>query len=80
MFAPTYLDTLSSYSEVAPERDHSSSRGIIIGAAVGGSILLLFLLFAGFYAYRQKERAKRAIGNNPFGKIRIYVNFNSFWL
>lgn len=76
MFAPTYLDSLSS--AVVSESNKSTSRGIIAGAAVGGSILLLFLLLAGFYAYRQKERAKRAIGNNPFGKITIYVDFSSF--
>ncbi|PON78715.1 Mitogen-activated protein kinase kinase kinase [Trema orientale] len=51
---------------VAPEQSKSSSRGIITGAAVGGSFLLLFLLIAGVYAYRQKERAKRAVGSNPF--------------
>ncbi|XP_059460580.1 leucine-rich repeat receptor protein kinase HPCA1-like [Corylus avellana] len=43
------------------------SRGIIIGAAVGGSLLLLLLVLAGLYAFHQKKRAERATEqNNPF--------------
>lgn len=38
----------------------SASTGIIVGAAVGGSVLFLFLLLAGFYAFRQKKRAEKA--------------------
>ncbi|KAF4403649.1 hypothetical protein G4B88_002502 [Cannabis sativa] len=56
------------YHEVSLEKSKSSSRGIIIGAAVGGSILLLCLVLAGFYAFHQKKRANRAIGNNPFAQ------------
>ncbi|KAF5947137.1 hypothetical protein HYC85_017365 [Camellia sinensis] len=45
----------------------SSSTGIIIGAAVGGSVLLLLSLLAGIYAFRQKRRAEIADKqNNPF--------------
>lgn len=48
----------------------SSSTGIIIGAAVGAIALVLLLILAGVYAYRQKRRAERADKkNNPFGKI-----------
>jgi hypothetical protein len=50
------------------------SSGIIIGVAVGGSILLLLLVLAGVYAFHQKKRAKRATEqNNPFGKIGIIL-------
>ncbi|KAI9122529.1 hypothetical protein K1719_006369 [Acacia pycnantha] len=45
----------------------SSNIGIIIGATIGGSILLVLLLLAGVYACFQKKRAERAIDhNNPF--------------
>ncbi|KAA8542803.1 hypothetical protein F0562_023955 [Nyssa sinensis] len=41
--------------------------GIIIGAAVAGSVLVLLLLLAGVYAIHQKKRAERATKqNNPF--------------
>ncbi|GFY94369.1 leucine-rich repeat protein kinase family protein [Actinidia rufa] len=44
----------------------SSNTGIIIGAAVGGSVLVLLLLFVGVYAFQQKRRAKRAlVQSNP---------------
>ncbi|KAK1568079.1 hypothetical protein Q3G72_020289 [Acer saccharum] len=46
----------------------STSIGIIIGAAVGGSVLLFLVLLAGVYAYRQKRKAERATdrNQNPF--------------
>ncbi|KAJ4965026.1 hypothetical protein NE237_016875 [Protea cynaroides] len=45
----------------------SVSLGIIIGAAIGGFLVLLVLTSAGFYAYRQRRRADRVINqNNPF--------------
>ncbi|XP_058188474.1 leucine-rich repeat receptor protein kinase HPCA1-like isoform X2 [Rhododendron vialii] len=44
-----------------------SNRGVITGVAVGGSVVLLLALLAGFYAFRQKRRAERADRvNNPF--------------
>ncbi|GKV31597.1 hypothetical protein SLEP1_g40274 [Rubroshorea leprosula] len=44
-----------------------SLTGIIIGAAVGGSVLLLLSLIAGVYAFRQKRKAERAsLESNPF--------------
>ena len=47
----------------------SSNTGIVIGAAVGGSVLALLSLLVGIYAFRQKRRAERADKvNNPFGK------------
>ncbi|KAK7412783.1 hypothetical protein VNO78_04404 [Psophocarpus tetragonolobus] len=47
---------------------NSSSTAIIIGAAVGGCVLLVLLVLAGVYAFHQKRRAERAISrSNPFG-------------
>ncbi|KAJ8767896.1 hypothetical protein K2173_020836 [Erythroxylum novogranatense] len=44
-----------------------SSTGIIIGAGVGGTVLLSLLILAGLYAYRQKKRAEKANDEiNPF--------------
>ncbi|KAF7126988.1 hypothetical protein RHSIM_Rhsim11G0114000 [Rhododendron simsii] len=49
------------------EGNKSSNRGVITGAAVGGSVVLLLALLAGFYAFRQKRRAEKADRvNNPF--------------
>nr|POF11971.1 putative leucine-rich repeat receptor-like protein kinase [Quercus suber] len=51
------------------ETKKSLSRGVIIGAAVGGIVLLLLLLLAGVYAFRQKRRAERASEQlNPFSQ------------
>ncbi|XP_015959173.1 leucine-rich repeat receptor protein kinase HPCA1 [Arachis duranensis] len=47
---------------------NSSNTALLIGVAVGGSFVLVLLLLAGVYAFRQKLRAERAISrNNPFG-------------
>ncbi|KAI8531944.1 hypothetical protein RHMOL_Rhmol11G0175100 [Rhododendron molle] len=49
------------------EGNKSLNRGVITGAAVGGSVVLLLALLAGFYAFRQKRRAEKADRvNNPF--------------
>ncbi|KAF7126859.1 hypothetical protein RHSIM_Rhsim11G0113700 [Rhododendron simsii] len=49
------------------EGNNSSNRGVITGAAVGGSVVLLLALLAGFYAFRQKRRAEKADRmNKPF--------------
>ncbi|KAF7127133.1 hypothetical protein RHSIM_Rhsim11G0113800 [Rhododendron simsii] len=42
------------------EGNNSLNRGVITGAAVGGSVVLLLALLAGFYAFRQKRRAENA--------------------
>ncbi|XAR56215.1 Non-specific serine/threonine protein kinase [Bertholletia excelsa] len=45
----------------------SSSSGIVIGAAIGGSLLVLLALLAGIYAFHQKRRAEKADKlKNPF--------------
>ena len=61
------------------ESSKSSNIGIIIGAAVGGSVLVVLLLLAGVYAFRQKKRAEKAIGqSNPFSKIAPYLAVPAF--
>lgn len=52
------------------KRKHKSvSIGLIIGVSAGGCVLVLLLLIAGVYAFRQKGRAERATKkNSPFGK------------
>jgi len=77
-FSPYYLDTeipilicvSSSHNKGPKQSSNSSSTAIIIGVAIGGSSLMLVLLaLAGFYAFRQRRRAERAISrSNPFGK------------
>ncbi|KAI3752091.1 hypothetical protein L2E82_23263 [Cichorium intybus] len=44
----------------------SSNHGIIIGAAVGGSVILLLIGLAITYAIYQKKQATRAKHSNPF--------------
>ncbi|KAE9446770.1 hypothetical protein C3L33_21338, partial [Rhododendron williamsianum] len=49
------------------EGNKSLNRGVITGAAVGGTVVLLLALLAGFYAFSQKRRAEKADRvNNPF--------------
>ncbi|XP_016473458.2 leucine-rich repeat receptor protein kinase HPCA1 [Nicotiana tabacum] len=56
-----YFDGASSGSH------KSSSTGIIIGAAVGGSVLVILALIVGLYAFRQKKRAEDAARrSDPF--------------
>ena len=45
----------------------STNRGIIIGATVGGFVVLLLLAMAVVYAIHQKRLATRAKQNSPFG-------------
>ncbi|GKV49313.1 hypothetical protein SLEP1_g56069 [Rubroshorea leprosula] len=50
-----------------PKSSKKSTIGIIIGAAVGGFVLLLLSLPAWVYAFRQKKKAERAsLESNPF--------------
>ena len=44
---------------------------IIIGAAVGGCVILLLLFLAGVYAHHQKRRAEKANEQNAFGMKNI---------
>lgn len=53
--------------EYFPGENKSSNVGIIVGATVGGSVLLVLLICAGLYAFRQKKRAEKAVSqSNPF--------------
>ncbi|KAA8545364.1 hypothetical protein F0562_020148 [Nyssa sinensis] len=65
-FGPfTFIGDAYEYFADVSTGTHKS--GIIIGAAIGGSVLVLLLLLAGVYAFHQKKRAERATKqNNPF--------------
>lgn len=67
-FGPYYFNA-SKYNSFAGSAGttKSSSTGVIVGAAVGGSVLLLLAIIAGLYAFRFKKRAEKADRlNNPF--------------
>ncbi|XLS55029.1 hypothetical protein HN51_004784, partial [Arachis hypogaea] len=50
---------------------------MLIGAAVGGSFVLVLLLLADVHAFRQKLRAERAISrNNPFDELKAARQFS----
>ncbi|EXB36891.1 putative leucine-rich repeat receptor-like protein kinase [Morus notabilis] len=72
-FGPYYFigDQYESYSGTeVPSKSNKSSKlstSIIIGAVAGGSALVLLLLLAGVYSFRQRRRAERATEkSNPF--------------
>ncbi|GLT52144.1 hypothetical protein SLA2020_254990, partial [Shorea laevis] len=55
-----------------PKNSKKSTSGIIIGAAVGGSALLLISLLAGVYASCQKKKVERAsVESNPFAHWEV---------
>ncbi|KAG5549943.1 hypothetical protein RHGRI_015042 [Rhododendron griersonianum] len=65
-FGPFFFNG-DPYFEGSTGTHKSSSTAIIIGSAVGGSVLVLLALLAGIYAFRQKRRAETADKqNNPF--------------
>ncbi|XP_047153148.1 leucine-rich repeat receptor protein kinase HPCA1-like [Vigna umbellata] len=65
-FLADEYEHFGNYEGLSESGKHSNI-GIIIGAAVGGLVLLVLLLLAGLYAFRQKKRAEKAIGqSNPF--------------
>ncbi|GLT60084.1 hypothetical protein SLA2020_328680 [Shorea laevis] len=67
LYGPYFFhgDDYNHFSD--PKDSKKSTTGIIIGAAVGGSVLLLLSLLTGVYAFRQKRKAERAIlESNPF--------------
>ena len=67
--------TLSRHFGVCTESKKSWSIGVIIGAAAGGTVLVLLLLLAGVYAFHSKKRAERAIKRTkPFGELSFCVD------
>ncbi|KAI3509165.1 hypothetical protein L1887_24212 [Cichorium endivia] len=55
------------FADESNRRHKSISIGMIIGVVAGGCVLLLLLIVAGVYAFRQKGRAERATKKNtPF--------------
>ncbi|XP_059313434.1 leucine-rich repeat receptor protein kinase HPCA1-like isoform X1 [Lycium ferocissimum] len=65
-FGPFFF-TSEGYCCFADGKKKSSHTGIIIGASVGGAVLVLLTLCAGLYAFRQRNIAKRAgHSSNPF--------------
>ncbi|CAH9076463.1 unnamed protein product [Cuscuta europaea] len=69
-FGPYFYaaDIYRFFDGLEPTRSGKSSNTvIIIGAAVGGSVLLILSLLVGVYAFRQKRRAQEADKkNDPF--------------
>lgn len=66
--SPNSISDVDLYMLLAAAPSKSSNIGLIIGASVGGCILLLLLILAGFYGLRQRRRAETATKkNNPFG-------------
>ncbi|KAJ8429941.1 hypothetical protein Cgig2_017991 [Carnegiea gigantea] len=64
-FGP-YIFIANSYTHFGGKKN-SSRTGLIVGAAVGCSLLFLLLLSAAGYAYRQKKRVEKAKHQgNPF--------------
>ncbi|XP_042989568.1 leucine-rich repeat receptor protein kinase HPCA1-like [Carya illinoinensis] len=61
LFGPFYF-IATTYAE----SNKPLHNGIIIGATIGGSVLLLLSVLAGLYAFHQKKKADRAFQNNPF--------------
>lgn len=51
-----------------PKGSKSNHTGVIVGAVLAVLVFLVLAVLAGIYAIRQKRRAKRSAGANPFGK------------
>ncbi|KAG7972945.1 hypothetical protein I3843_07G206000, partial [Carya illinoinensis] len=68
LFGPFYFiaTTYIFLRYIPTESNKPLHNGIIIGATIGGSVLLLLSVLAGLYAFHQKKKADRAFQNNPF--------------
>ncbi|KAL7583461.1 hypothetical protein Lser_V15G44784 [Lactuca serriola] len=63
----TYVFKGDDYEYFLVSGKKSSHTGLVVGAAVGGCVLVALLIFAGMYALRQKGRAERATHeSSPF--------------
>lgn len=56
----TYFFSGENYDFLIGTGSKSSNTGVIVGAAVGGCVLVVLLVLAGMYAFRQKGRTERA--------------------
>ncbi|XP_058215919.1 leucine-rich repeat receptor protein kinase HPCA1-like isoform X2 [Rhododendron vialii] len=67
-FGPFFFisENYCCFADAPSSTNKSSNAGIIAGAAVGGSVLVLLLIGVGIYAYRQKKRVERTSEQNPF--------------
>ncbi|XP_071696724.1 leucine-rich repeat receptor protein kinase HPCA1-like isoform X2 [Rutidosis leptorrhynchoides] len=55
------------FADGSKRKNKSVSIGLIIGVSVGACVLVLLLIIAGLYAFRQKGKAERATRkNSPF--------------
>ncbi|CAI0376869.1 unnamed protein product [Linum tenue] len=62
MFGPFFFlgDEYTHFDEGGSGSKKSASTGLIIGAAVGGTVLVLLVILAAVYAYGQKKKARKA--------------------
>ncbi|KAI3509168.1 hypothetical protein L1887_24218 [Cichorium endivia] len=62
-----FLAEIYEFLQASRTGKKSSNTGIVVGAAVGGCVLLALLVVGGMYAFRQKGRAERATHeSSPF--------------
>ncbi|XP_071726031.1 leucine-rich repeat receptor protein kinase HPCA1-like [Rutidosis leptorrhynchoides] len=55
------------FSDASKGKHKSVSVGLIVGVSMGACVLVILLVIAGLYAFRQKGKAERAIKkNSPF--------------
>ncbi|XAR49198.1 Non-specific serine/threonine protein kinase [Bertholletia excelsa] len=75
-FGPFFFidDSYCCFAEFSLGQRKSSNTGIIVGAAVGGSVLVLLLFGVGIYAFHLKQRAKRPTELNPFASWDVDKN------
>ncbi|XP_047321862.1 leucine-rich repeat receptor protein kinase HPCA1-like [Impatiens glandulifera] len=65
-FGP-YIFISEQYTHFQDSASSKSHYSIIIGASIGGFVLVMLAILAGVYAFRQKKRAEKADKqNNPF--------------
>ena len=70
LFYSIYLQILHNLFVSGPsDKKSSMQRGVIVGIAVAGFVLIAGLVLVAIYALRQKKLAKKAVERttNPFG-------------
>ncbi|KAK7331992.1 hypothetical protein VNO80_28738 [Phaseolus coccineus] len=74
-FSPYFFNGASyEYTGGEPKGSKSSHTGIIVGAVVAVVVFLVLASLAGMYAIRQKRRAERSAGLNPFANWELNKN------